>query len=93
MPQTAALQNPSPNTPLFKLLWRKLFAVAESKTYLETGEKLVNSTMYSPFSVFNSSGSGGVGSSSLMIAKAVPDLYIVIQDRLPTIADAEEVVD
>lgn len=34
-----------------------------------------------------------MGSSSLMIAKAVPDLNIVIQDRLPMIADAEEVVD
>lgn len=35
---------------------------------------------------------GGVGSSSLIVAKAVPDLNIVIQDRPPTITDAEEVL-
>jgi len=33
---------------------------------------------------------GGVGSSSLIIAKAVPDLNIVVQDQPQTIADAKE---
>lgn len=32
-----------------------------------------------------------MGSSSLIIAEAIPDLNFVIQDRPPTIADAEEV--